>query len=107
MIWTLTARRLEPGAYAEFRSAWDPQRAGDAHALRGWTQIYHARDLDDPDVVISLGLFDGSPEELWTAQQRLGRRSQVERVEQHIADVLLDGSYEVVEELRPGNERAS
>jgi len=52
--------------------------------------------------VISFGLFDGSLDELREAQSRLGRQSQVGRVQEHVHEVLLlDGSYEVVEELIP------
>jgi hypothetical protein len=100
MICTLTARRLRPGAYDAFRAAWDPSRASD-DALRGWTRIYHCRDVSDADVVISFGLFDGSLEELREAQARLGRESQVDRIGEHVQSVLLDGSYEIVEELTP------
>jgi heme-degrading monooxygenase HmoA len=99
MICTFTARRLNAGAYDAFRAAWDPRASGDE--LRGWTHIYHARDVADPDVVISFGLFDGSLNELREAQARLGRQSQVGRIDPHVQEVLLDGSYEVVEELVP------
>ncbi|MBV8712949.1 MAG: hypothetical protein JOY56_14270 [Solirubrobacterales bacterium] len=96
MICTLTARRLKPGAYEEFRAAWDP-----GAKPSGWTHIYHCRDVEDPDVVISFGLFDGTLDELREAQARLSRQAQVERIDPHVADVLLDGSYEVVEQLTP------
>jgi hypothetical protein len=98
MICTLTARRLEPGTYEEFRAAWQPPAAD---ALRGWTRIYHARDVDNPDVLLSFGLFDGTVEQLRDAQAALGRRPQLDRVAPHVAEVLLDGSFEVVEELTP------
>lgn len=94
MICTLTARRLKPGAYDAFRSAWDP-----GGVPEGWTRIYHVRDVRDRDVVISFGLFDGTLEELREAQARLGRQAQVDRIGPHVEQVLLDGSYEVVEEL--------
>lgn len=94
MICTLTARRLKPGGYDAFRSAWDPGGVPD-----GWTRIYHVRDVEDRDVVISFGLFDGTLEELREAQERMGRQSQVDRIGPHVEQVLLDGSYEVVEEL--------
>ena len=97
MICTFTARRLKPGAYDAFRAAWDPSAAGEA--LRRWTHIYHARDVADPDVVISFGLFEGSLDELREAQGQLGRQSQVDRIDPHVHEVLLDGSYEIVEEL--------
>lgn len=96
MICTLTARRLKPGAYEAFRSAWDP-----GEVPGGWIRIYHCRDLEHPDVVISFGLFDGTLEELREAQARLGRSEQVHRIEPHVKEVLLDGSYEVTEELTP------
>jgi len=100
VICTLTARRLRPGAYEAFREAWDPTRVRH-DVLRQWTRIYHCRDVSDPDVVISFGLFDGSLEELREAQARLGRQSQVDRVDPQVEAVLLDGSFEVVEELVP------
>jgi hypothetical protein len=72
MICTLTARRLKPGAYEEFRAAWDI-----GGRPSGWTHVYHCRDVEDPDVVLSFGLFDGSLEELREAQTGSGasRRS--------------------------------
>ncbi len=99
MICTFTARRLKRGAYDAFRAAWDPDTTREE--LRRWVRIYHARDIADPDVVISFGLFDGSVDELREAQAQLGRQSQVDRINPHVEQVLLDGSYEVVEELVP------
>jgi hypothetical protein len=96
MICTLTARRLAPDSYEAFRSAWDP-----GATPTGWTRIYHCRHVSDPDVIISFGLFDGTLEELREAQQRLGRSEQVDRIRSHVQEVLLDGSYEVIEELSP------
>jgi hypothetical protein len=96
MICTLTARRLKPGSYEPFRSAWDP---GSVPA--GWTHIYHCRDVSDPNVVISFGLFDGTLDQLREAQRNLGRDEQVDRINPHVNEILLDGSYEVIEELGP------
>ncbi|HEY5188966.1 MAG TPA: hypothetical protein VII87_08030 [Solirubrobacteraceae bacterium] len=97
MICTLTARRLRPESYDAFRAAWDPLSTGDE--LRQWTRIYHAREVTDPDVVISFGLFDGSLSELHAAQEEMGRRAQVDRIDAHVEAVLLDGSFEIVEEI--------
>jgi hypothetical protein len=96
MICTLTARRLKPGSYDAFRSAWDP-----GAVPTGWTRIYHCRDASDADVVLSFGLFDGTLEQLRDAQGRLGRDEQVNRIDPHVQKVLLDGAYEVIEELHP------
>ena len=96
MICTLTARRLKQGTYDEFRAAWEP-----GGVPEGWTRVYHCRDVEDPDVVISFGLFDGTVDELREAQARFGREAQVDRIGPHVEQVLLDGSYEVIEELSP------
>ncbi len=102
MICTLTARRLHPGAYDAFRTAWNPGQGPNRDLLRGWIRIYHCRDVSDTDVVVSFGLFDGTLEQLREAQRKLGRESQLNRTAIHVQQVLLDGSYEVVEELAPG-----
>jgi hypothetical protein len=98
MICTLTARRLKPGAYEAFRAAWDP---GDAapEVIERWRPIYHVRDVSDPDVVISFGFFKGSLEELGAQQAEAGRQEQVARIADTVDEVLLDGAYEVVEQL--------
>jgi len=99
MLCTLTARRLRADTtYDAFREAWDPGTIARATEL-GWTRIYHVRDIEDPRVVISFGLFDGTVEELRVAQESLRRATQLDRVGPHVEEVLLDGSYEVVEEL--------
>ena len=100
MICTLTARRLKPGSYEAFRAGWDVSEV-DQDVIRQWKRIYHVRDVTDPDVVISFGLFDGTLDELRDAQASMGRSVQLDRVTPHVAEVLLDGSYEVVEELTP------
>lgn len=100
MICTLTARRLNPDSFDKFRAAWDPTGTN-PQALRRWTRVDHCRDVRDPDVVISFGLFEGTPGELREAQAQLSRDSQVARIAPHVQLVLLDGSYEIVEELTP------
>jgi hypothetical protein len=98
MICTLTARRLKPGSYDAFRAAWDPQVAGGPMPA-GWTQIFHAHDIDDPDVVLSFGLFDGDVQALREAQAAMKRDAQLDRIGEHVDSVLLDGSFEVVEHM--------
>ncbi len=98
MICTLTARRLKPGSYEAFRAAWDPADAP-PEVIGRWRRIYHARDVDDEDVVLSFGLFDGTLDELRELQGQAGRGGQVDRIAPLVEEVLLDGSYEVVEEI--------
>jgi hypothetical protein len=98
MICTLTARRLKPGAYDAFRAAWDPGENAE-EVIERWRPIYHVRDIKDRDVVISFGFFNGSMEELAEQQARGGRSEQVARIAETVEEVLLDGAYEVVEQL--------
>jgi hypothetical protein len=102
MICTLTARRLKPGAYDAFRDAWDPVDAP-PEVIGRWKRIYHVRDVTDPDVVISFGFFDGSLDELRALQTQEDGTQPASRVTPHVDAVLLDGSYEVVEELTPAD----
>ncbi len=102
MICTLTARRLRPGAYDAFRAAWDP---GDVppEVIGRWKQVYHARDVNDENVVISFGMFDGTLDELRAIQAQDAGGPPADRVGEHVEAVLLDGSYEVVEALTPAD----
>ena len=60
---------------------------------------YHVRDVDDPNVVISFGFFNGSREELRDVQAQARRGDQVARIASTVEQVLLDGAYEVIEQL--------
>lgn len=102
MICTLTARRLNTGAYDQFRTAWDATYTT-SDEIRRWASIYHARDLTDPDIVVSLGLFDGTADELRAVQAGISSDS-VDLIAPHVAAVLLDGSYEVLAELAPSSD---
>ena len=75
MIVMSTARRLKPGAFEQFRRAWDP--GGDKPP--GFQRAYHARNIRDEDEVISFGIFDMSEDDYrkWRAerdQQETGRQ---------------------------------
>jgi hypothetical protein len=102
MICTLTARRLNPGAYDAFRAAWDATYTTHDE-IRQWNSIYHARDLTDPDTVVSFGLFEGTADELRTTQARMSR-NDTDLITPHVAATLLDGAYEVIAELTPSTD---
>jgi len=99
MICTLTTRRLKPGSYDDFRSAWGGGSDGRPEGTERWVRVYHCRDVEDENVVISFGFFEGTLEELRERQNAIGRDSQVSDIEPYVEETLLDGSYEVVEEL--------
>ena len=81
-----SARRLKPGAWEQFRRAWDPGE----DRPPGWQRAYHARNIRDEDEVISFGLFDMSKDDYrqW--------REQADAQENH---EYVSGVYEVVDEV--------
>jgi hypothetical protein len=64
-----------------------------------WSRVYHCRDVEDENVVVSFGFFEGDLEDLRETQERMGRENQVSSIEPYVEETLLDGSYEVIEEL--------
>lgn len=97
MIVMFTARRLKPGAWEQFRRAWD---AGGARPP-GLQRAYHARNIRDEDELISFGLFDMTEEEYrrWRTEadaQELGRQDQMSAF---VQNEYVSGVYEVIEEV--------
>ena len=71
MVVMFSARRLKPGAWEQFRRAWEP---GD-EMPPGFQRAYHARNIRDEDEVISFGLFDMTIDEYhrWRGEADAGR----------------------------------
>jgi heme-degrading monooxygenase HmoA len=95
MIVMLTARRLKPGAWDEFRNAWDP---GDTKPP-GFVRAYHARNIRDEDEVVSFGLFDMSQEDYrrWREEQDAQETQRVSRLSAFVENEYVSGVYEVVD----------
>ena len=97
MICFLSARRLRPGSYDEFRQAWEPER-WPSEAIRA----YHLRHKDDENLIVSFGLYDGSLDDLDRIREGHGDESgRVERLNEHVEETLVEGVFEVVEEVEP------
>jgi hypothetical protein len=56
MVCFLSARRLKAGTFDDFRRAWEPER-WPSEAIRA----YHLRDSDGENIVVSFGLYEGTP----------------------------------------------
>jgi heme-degrading monooxygenase HmoA len=95
MIVMFSARRLKPGAWEEFRQAWDP---GDSKPP-GFQRAYHARNIRDEDEVISFGLFDMTEEDYrrWRAEADAEETQRVDRVSAFVENAPVGGVYEVVD----------
>ena len=95
MMVMFSARRLKPGAWDQFRRAWDP---GDAKPP-GFQRAYHARNIRDEDEIISFGLFDMTPDEYhrWRAEADAEENQRVDRLSAFVENQPASGVYEVVE----------
>ena len=96
----LTARRLRSGSFQDFRHAWEPEEWPEQ-----FVRAYHVRDLDDPDVVVSFGFFEGEADDYRrlrsepSANEVEDRRQR--RMAEYVEETLLDGVWEVVDEVEP------
>lgn len=88
----LTGRRVKPGAYDEWRAAWEPEN------MPKGVQAYILRKVGDPDEVIAFGFFDGTMEELEAVRQDPdAEEARHARMAPHVESQFVDGVYEVVE----------
>ena len=95
MIVMFSARRLKPGAWEQFRHAWDP---GDAMPP-GFQRAYHARNIRDEDEVISFGLFDITEEDYrrWRGASDAEENQRVDRLSAFVENEPVAGTYEVID----------
>jgi heme-degrading monooxygenase HmoA len=95
MIVMLSARRLKPGAWEQFRQAWDPGEAKPP----GFQRAYHARNIRDEDEVISFGLFDMTEDDYrrWRAEADAQEMERVDRLSAFVANDYVSGVYEVID----------
>jgi heme-degrading monooxygenase HmoA len=95
MIVMLSARRLKPGAWDQFRRAWDP--GGDQPP--GFQRAYHARNIRDEDEVISFGLFDMSEDDYrrWRAEADAEEMQRVDHLSAFVESQSVAGVYEVID----------
>ena len=95
MIVMFTARRLKPGAWEQFRRAWDP---GDEKPP-GFQRAYHARNIRDEDEVISFGLFDMTEEQYreWRSSNDAEENRRVDRLSAFVHNEYVSGVYEVID----------
>ena len=95
MIVMFSARRLKPGAWDQFRRAWDP---GDSKPP-GFQRAYHARNIRDEDEIISFGLFDMSEDDYrrWRAEADAEEMQRVDHLSAFVENSPVEGVYEVID----------
>jgi heme-degrading monooxygenase HmoA len=95
VIVMFSARRLKPGAWEQFRRAWDP---GEVRPP-GLQRAYHARNVRDPDEVISFGLFDMTVDDYrqWREDSDRAEMERVDRLSAFVENEPVSGVYEVID----------
>jgi heme-degrading monooxygenase HmoA len=95
MIVMFSARRLKPGAWEQFRQAWEPDDA----MPPGFQRAYHARNIRDEDEVISFGLFDMTEDDYrrWRAEADAEEMARVDRLSAFVENDHVSGVYEVID----------
>jgi heme-degrading monooxygenase HmoA len=95
MIVMLSARRLKPGAWDQFRRAWDPGGA----TPPGLQRVYHARNIRDEDEIVSFGLFEMTEDEYrsWRAEADAEETQRVDRLSAFVENEHVSGVYEVID----------
>src|SRR5215210_1202263 len=95
MLVFLSARRLKPGAWDQFRRAWDP---GDSKPP-GFQRAYHARNIRDEDEVISFGLFEMTEDEYhqWRGDADAQENQRVDQLSAFVQNEYVAGVYEVID----------
>ena len=97
MLCFLSARRLKPGAYDDFRRAWEPQR-WPPEAIRA----YHLRHKDDENLIVSFGFYEGTlGDRDRIVEGHGGDPERLERIAAHVEETLVEGAFHVVEEVDP------
>src|SRR4051794_29180369 len=100
MIAAVTVRLLKPGSFEDFRQAVQPDPW-----LPSLERVLIYRNDDNPDQVLTLGLFDVTAEEfdaLRDAHETLAEEDRrLQRVAAFEERVLLNGVYELADEVLP------
>jgi hypothetical protein len=98
MLCALSVRRLKPGAYEDFRAAWEPDEFPSA-----LQRAYHVRGVNDPDLVVSFGLLEGDASDVEAIQAEIGEAEERRQAAMaaHVDELIVDAIFEVAEEVVP------
>ena len=95
MIVMFSARRLKPGAWEQYRRAWDP---GDSMPP-GFQRAYHARNIRDEDEIISFGLFEMTEDQYhqWREEADAQEMRRVDQLSAFVENDHVSGVYTVID----------
>jgi heme-degrading monooxygenase HmoA len=95
MILAMTARRVTAGKADEFIDKFAGDKPMPDQVRENFEAIYACVDTKDPDVVLTLGMFKGTPEMFAELQGSGEREERLGGVESLIEEVVFDRSFEV------------
>lgn len=100
MICALTVRKLKPGSFDEFVEHFRPPEGEDAPA--GFKRFVLLRNSDDENEVITMGFFDGSADELRSAQSgNSGYSERLEKIAGLVESSPVSGVFDVERDITP------
>lgn len=90
----LTARKLKPGTYADWREAWQPEE------MPPGVHAYICRNVTDPDDIVAFGMVEATAEEVQAMRGQADEDGgRVARMAQFVDSVSTEGFYEVIDEV--------
>jgi hypothetical protein len=97
MLCAHTVRRLHDGKFEDFKAAFTPSAE---QPPPGWVRFVMLKPrTGDPNHVVTFGFFDGTLEELEASQDDHGYDDQRRAIEPFVAELLVNGVYDVVVDL--------
>ncbi|MGH2907241.1 MAG: hypothetical protein ACRDKI_10800 [Solirubrobacterales bacterium] len=104
----MTARRITEGKSDEFIEKFGrPPEDMPPEIMEKFQGVYACKQVDDPDVVLTFGLFKGTLEEFRQLQSGSDREQQLDAIDPLIEDVLFDASFQVEHEFVSENMGAA
>lgn len=104
MLCAHTVRRLKPGTFDDFATAFMP--AAD-NPPAGWVRFHMLRALADDNEVVTFGFFDGTLEELERSQDEADFEEHRAAVAQYVDAVIVNGVYDIAVSVVPEGASSS
>ena len=90
----LTARRLKPGTYDDWRQAWEQGETPSG------VKAYICRNVNDPDEIVAFGMIEATREEIDSMRpDPASEEARVAGMAPYVESVGTDGFYEIIEEV--------
>jgi len=94
----LTARKLKPGTYEDWRKAWDPRDMEEE--MPAGVTAYICRNVSDENDIVAFGMIEATPEQLEALRPSAeAEKARKDGMAPYIESISTDGMYEVIDEI--------